>query len=303
MAKYDREFLVPYLQDICAYYLADRKLNQKINYEESRIKHYQEMRYIPKPETPHYEDSSIGCFGLFALFFAFIGLFLLIIPIIGHLKVPFWGYVLGLFALVSGGYVFLLAFSSSKYTESCNEEKRRQYDDDMSNYIRNVRSAEEEREYKLTFIPEIRKEIVQITEERNEARHLLSLAYSANIIPNQYRNIYAAVFLYDWFSTSGANDLDMALNMFVLEEIKSKLDRIIEHQAEIILNQRIMISNQGRMIDNQHQSMEMQREHRRMMQKKLDRIQATEEERLRYEKMVESNTAATAYFAWANYLK
>lgn len=303
MARYNREFLVPYLQDICSLYFAEMKLDQKIRNEESRINEYKMVRHTPKPESPHYEDSSIGCVGVFALFYAVCGAIILIIPIIVHQKLPFWAYALGVFALVSGGYVFLSAYSSSKYIESCNDEKRRQYESDMSVYIRNVRAAEAEREHKLTYIPQIREAIVQITKERNKARELLSLAYSANVIPKQYRNIYAAFYLYDWFSTSGADDLDSALNMFVLEEIKAKLDRIIEQQAEMILNQRMMLANQEKALANQEESMDMQRRHYDSMEKKLDKLQATEDEKLRYEKMTESNTAATAYFAWANYLK
>ena len=87
----------------------------------------------------------------------------------------------------------------------------------------------------------------------------------------------------------------MALNMFVLEEIKEKLDRIIANQKEIILNQYLQLAEQRR-------SLELQEEHTSMMESKLNQINASNEERNTYLAMIESNTATTAYFATANYL-
>lgn len=104
------------------------------------------------------------------------------------------------------------------------------------------------------------------------------------------------VYLYDWFGTSGADDLDHALSMFVLEEIKARLDRIIEQQSEMILNQQLMIANQQK-------TQELQIAHAKMMRNKVQQLQATEEERLRYDRMIEANTRGMAYFAVADYLR
>ena len=122
------------------------------------------------------------------------------------------------------------------------------------------------------------------------------MVYNANIIPAQYRNIYAAVYLYDWFSTSGADDMDHALSMFVLEEIQSKLDRIIANQEEMIINQEILIANQRK-------SIEEQRAHNSIVQSKIATLQATQDEQLRYIQMTEAETAACAYFAAADYIR
>ena len=93
-----------------------------------------------------------------------------------------------------------------------------------------------------------------------------------------------------------ADDLDHALSMFVLEEIKAKLDRIIENQKEIIFNQYQIASNQQKF-------MEQQQRHSAMMHAKLDQIQANNEERNAYLHMIESNTATTAFFATADYIR
>lgn len=49
MIEYDREFLVPYLQDICAYHLAERKLDIKIAKLEQNLRKCQIGEYNPKP--------------------------------------------------------------------------------------------------------------------------------------------------------------------------------------------------------------------------------------------------------------
>lgn len=41
--------------------------------------------------------------------------------------------------------------------------------------------------------------------------------------------------------------------MFVLEQIKDKLDTIIENQSEMLLNQRVMMANQQKLLSQQKQ--------------------------------------------------
>ncbi|MBO5954084.1 MAG: hypothetical protein J6Q53_08240 [Oscillospiraceae bacterium] len=133
-------------------------------------------------------------------------------------------------------------------------------------------------------------------EERKKIDALLEKAYSANVIPNKYRDMYATVYLYDWFSTSMATDMDMALNMFVLEEIKDRLDTIIKMLNKSLLNQRIIIENQEKSIKQQEQW------HKQMCDK-LDKMQVTAEENTRYLAMIEANTATVSYFAYADYIR
>ena len=64
----------------------------------------------------------------------------------------------------------------------------------------------------------------------------------------------------------------------------------------MILNQRIMIANQNK-------SIEQQERHNQVLRSKLDRIQASNEERNMYLGMIEANTRADAFFSAATYLK
>lgn len=64
----------------------------------------------------------------------------------------------------------------------------------------------------------------------------LQNAYSANIIPLQFRNIQGVYYLYDYLSTSNES-LTSALMQANLEAIKQKLDKLIALQGEMIIRQ------------------------------------------------------------------
>lgn len=73
-----------------------------------------------------------------------------------------------------------------------------------------------------------------INNEIDKIEALLLDAYSINIIPSKFRNIYAAYFLYDFISTSTAS-LNEALLHCDLDTIQEKLDTVIQQQEEIIM--------------------------------------------------------------------
>lgn len=77
----------------------------------------------------------------------------------------------------------------------------------------------------------------------------LDSAYSANIIPLQFRNIQGIYYLYDYISTSNQS-LSEALMQCNLEAIKQKLDSVIELQGKAIIQQ--AQANAAIMEQNQH---------------------------------------------------
>lgn len=157
-------------------------------------------------------------------------------------------------------------------------------------------SIAEENEKLKQYIPAYEEELAYYKQERRRVKRLLNQVYDVNIIPGRYRDSYVAMYLYDWFGTSQADDLDMALNTLVLEEIKERLDTLISYQSQSILNQRMILANQQRAYNEQQR-------HNSLMRAEANRIAASNEERNIYLSMIESNTAATAYFAAAEYLK
>ena len=291
MAKYNREFLVPYLQNVCALHLADKKIDNQLfplmNRESRLISgvHPIDCPTKPKRYKSIEEDFSRGC----ALLGIGLGLFFILISLrdISFLTILGWFFVF-CGAICAVGTLIMYLKSRKDYLKEMRWYKERlQKNEEAQRYNARVRERE---------LPQVQSAIKKWSRESGRVTSLLKEAYSVNIIPSRYRNIYAAVYLYDWFSTSQADDLDMALNMFVLEEIKEKLDRIIENQMDIILNQRLMLANQQR-------SLEQQQRHSNMMRAKLNQIAASNEERNTYLRMIESNTAATAYFAAADYIR
>lgn len=290
MAKYNREFLVPYLQNICALHLADKKIDNQVFPLIRREKRLQSgVRPVDCPVKPtRYESMEEGLSWAGTIFAIGAGLLFRLIgkgdvnflTLLGHFFC-FCGMIFGVCALVM-------------YMKSKKEHQKA-----LIRYKERLQEYEEAQQYNAEIrkkeLPRVQAAIKKWSWESGRVTCLLQDAYNVNIIPSRYRNIYAAVYLYDWFSTSQADDLDMALSMFVLEEIKEKLDTIIANQSEIILNQCMMLANQQKSLDQQQR-------HSAMMRSKLNQIAASNEERNIYLSMIESNTAATAYFAAADYI-
>ena len=292
MAKYNRDFLVPYLQDICALHLTDRKLQARRYELEERIGELEAKKYYYNPTPP--KRRPVITFGVIILLL--LGGFILLVGI-GNLFIAIEQEITSMIIcsfLIDAMGIGLIWFGYGVIDDHKEENKRIQKE--YESKVQSDKREKEKYEQGLKRVPGLRTELQRCITEDRKVKMLLEKLYSANVIPRQYREVYAAVYLYDWFSTSGADDIEMALNMFVLEEIKARLDRIIENQSNIILNQRIMIANQQR-------AQEQQDRHNRMMHDKLNQLQVSSEERNRYLCMIENNTAVTAFFAQASYIR
>ena len=182
-------------------------------------------------------------------------------------------------------------------SEYMSEKEKYEQDRDQYEIVENQRQkVKAENQRWKDLVPVVTEERNAWRRELSRVEKLLQQAYVVNIIPRYYRGLYPAVYLYDWFRYSQEDDIAMALNMFVLEEIKSKLDRIIDNQSEIILNQYIQEANQRRV-------MEQDNDHHQQLMRKLDRISNQNDDRNNYLKMIASTSAADAYFSAANYLR
>lgn len=292
MARYDREFLVPYLEDICALQLSKKKIVGMIASSHKEIKKINDsaLKNVGEPDLEAYKepgDATVGeigtgCFGMVCLISSLITFF------VGIVEPPF---------LVLAAVLFVLGISTTNNFMSA---------EDTANEKIKERNDEKERDHAVKQMAALVVAEPQVNAVKDRIRflegeirridQLLERAYSINILPRWYRDLYSAVYLYDWFSNSRADDLDMALNTLVLEQIKDRLDTIIRNQGEQIINQRIMIANQ-------HKAMEQADCHHAALMARLDRIEATNEDRNMYLSMIEANTAANAYFTAANYLK
>lgn len=301
MAKYSREFLVPYLEDLCALHFAELEVCAKMFEIQREIIKLRHGRELEPPEQP----DKIEAWDFFSVLCAIAGGFLmgaspivLIAALLGQAGTMPIG--MGVFlTMVSFGMGFFIwrlfvapAIEASKY----NDEAQQAYFKEKVLYKETKEKMEREDEELRKRIPALEKKLNFYSDERKKISKVLENAYAANVLPLQYRDIYAAIYLSDYFTNSRADDLDQVLNTYVLKQIKDKLDTIIENQRKSILNQRLMLANQQR-------ALEEQRAHNEYMRKKACQIAASVEEQNQYLRMIECNSEATAYFAAANYLR
>lgn len=139
--------------------------------------------------------------------------------------------------------------------------------------------------YNIKAIDGIKSELARLEE-------ILEKAYSINIIPGAFRkNIYAIYYLYDFIKTSNES-LATALLHFDLNEIKSKLDIIIEQQQEIIIQQATLVAQNQQMINQNRMTLEQ-----------LSRIESNTARAAQYAEIASNNAEACAWVGIANYLK
>lgn len=303
MAKYDRNFLVPYLQDICVLQLLNKKLASEISVLNEDIRKIQAGNPMNKPEKKeNLETLFVTMWGIASLALGLGSIFVYwkwVFPyqkMMKYRNLDFLSRIVGgtellfLWAILFLGVVGFI-YCIGRFWGALNDKKatdrrhKQEYQNDSETY----------RQYELYIakgrmeLPMLQATLQQYKDEKWKVMNLLKEAYQANVIPLQYRDIYASTYLYRYFAYSREDDLSMALNTYVLEQIKQKLDEIIANQQEMLLNQRMILAEQQK-------TNELQRQHTQMMRSKLNQIVASNEERNQYLNMIESNTRVTAYF-------
>lgn len=286
MASYDRKLLVPYLQDICALELAKKQCEDKIallNTKEAEARRALERQPQAKLIEHSYHFS-------FLWSVAQLGLFVFFVSVVMCLFENDYGYLV----FICDVYVVLflvfmyVVFVLVTFWDQCsrNGKSKRAWKRE-----RNALSTELEstRRTQKAEVPGLQREIHVI-------EGLLAKSYGANLIPGRYRELYAAVYLYDWFSTSQADNMDMALNTYVLEQIKSRLDAIIQNQSTQIIQQRRILANQAQMSGMIERNAERMRDSVAQMNESIEKQNV-------YLNMIDSNVAATRYFAEEAYKK
>lgn len=295
MARYNREFLVPYLEDVCALQLSKQRILQLIDSSKKEISKLEKtaLESVGEPELEEYLGQGnlagvgSGCLGALLCGGGVVSLFAAMAS--GTSSGP-EAAILPLGLMIAGIIVCSRSFGA--------EDRENQQIQERNDEVERDHAVKQMAALVLAEpkIDAVKNRISVLEDEIKKVDELLEKQYSINVIPGWYRDLYPAVYLYDWFKNSRADDLDVALNTLVLEQIKDRLDTIIRNQGEMIINQRIMIANQKK-------SMEQAERHQAMLMAKLNRIEASNEERNMYLSMIEANTAANAYFSAANYLK
>ena len=293
MAQYDRRILIPYLQDVCSMELLCAKITREINESTNRIRQYHSVinRKIIDPEVPKYSDfepsEDIG--GTLSVIAWIVAFFL------GGLWLTQWSIILGLIPVGLGVTLclyFMYADKKEKKEIESKYQRKLQYWEET--VVENEKARKEVPKYYTALQQEQKKNKV-LQSRLYDAQALRKNLYDVNIIPKQYRNIYAAYYLYDYFSTCRENDLDKIIQTMLLDEIKKKLDKIIVQNEKIILNQRIQQALQ-------EQNNQIAAEHHRMELDAIVRLEQNQELQLDYQNMIVQNQVVTNFLLAADYL-
>lgn len=219
----------------------DNKLKERIT--ESNISQPQEPHAPQKPAEPFLYESA-GLLG----FVCMIGFS---IAFIGSLYLLFSGAEGGAIWTIFTGLIDIPLVAWYCKERLHNREVMKLYEDQMTRYREEYQRYENQmEEFKknenrynmdITHInSQIEDEVsVLLQDASNEIESIkleLESAYSANIIPMQFRNIEGVYYLYDYLSSSNQT-LSEALMQANLEAIKLKIDQMIQVQSLMVIEQ------------------------------------------------------------------
>ena len=292
MAQYNHEVLINYLRDVYSMELLVRKIQENIYSTRKDIQH--EQAIVAKAEsTPIPTENELSPKKDISpyLIAGFITLFISL----GFFTLPTVGALLGLLGISVSIAIFFWAGSvSSDNTESQEIERRiikESFQNDIEEYENLLALANSYR----AILPSQINDYNTTFSHLQEAKEKLQQVYSVNIIPNKYRTIYVAYYLYDYISSGRETDVDRVLQTMLLEQIIAKLDKIIAQQEEIILNQRMQLAKQDYLIAQSKQ------QHTEQM-KILYGLEKNQQIQNDYLAMTEANTRITNYFVTADYI-
>ena len=292
MAQYNHDVLINYLRDVYSMELLVRKIQENIYSTRKDIQH--EQAIVAKAEsTPIPTENELSPKKDISpyLIAGFITLFISL----GFFTLPTVGALLGLLGISVSIAIFFWAGSvSSDNTESQEIERRiikESFQNDIEEYENLLALANSYR----AILPSQINDYNTTVSHLQEAKEKLQQVYSVNIIPNKYRTIYVAYYLYDYISSCRETDVDRVLQTMLLEQIIAKLDKIIAQQEEIILNQRMQLAKQDYLIAQSKQ------QHTEQM-KILYGLEKNQQIQNDYLAMTEANTRITNYFVTADYI-
>lgn len=287
MVGVNRDFLMPYLQNICSLHLARRKIEEKIRkinhliFEAENgitIERPQRKEYVPEKNSAYYALNAAGC-----AVAAFCVMFLALNILGGtRIAVP-WA--------ASGVAVGLLLMVLQQMVVSHRRRINNRMDEDYTlaceQYCQAVAEAKERTSQTLATL---RLQMQGLEREDRQADKLLQMAYAVDLIPMAYRNIYYAVHLYEWICTSHSGDLNQAIRSFDPKTGKVKLEYTITNQTDAILVHTKAVSNQ-------YKTLVMQERLGAIHRAKVAQMVCNAQERAMYSNIVDVNVAAGAFFA------
>lgn len=140
------------------------------------------------------------------------------------------------------------------------------------------------------IIGDFTSRLTEMRAEFDNLNELIRNAYAADIVPMPFRNIYAAYFLTEYMETSNES-FSSALLHCDLNEIKAKLDKIIQQQQEIIIRQAISAAQNRELLKQNAQKLE-----------RLAGMEQNARQAAQYAEIAAANAESCAFIAQANYI-
>ena len=295
MANYNHEILVNYLRDVYSMELLVRKIEDDVHSTEEDVEYLQTL--IEKADsTPVPQKGTISppkdIFPSLAKGCVTLGI--LICLLLFSPDSGFLGLIAALCLYLSLGFFIYAGFIASNNAKKQKMEKEaveETYQEEKKDYERMMALANEGRPDLPNQIDDYNAAVSHL----QEAKEKLQSVYSANIIPNKYRSVYVAYYLYDYISSSHETDIDRVLQTMLLDQIIAKLDKIIAQQEEIILNQRMQLAKQDALLA------QSKKQHEEQM-KAISNLEENQQMQNDYLAMTEANTRITNYFVTADYI-
>lgn len=295
----DRSALKLYLGDIRALELSKDYLLRKCNNLHSRINSLGKGNKWSLPRKPGYDDFTEAFyedhFIFWVMVIAGVALYLLGLFIDWFASTAIGDFFGGqrwidfsfiCFWIMLAHELFLFLSGAINLLKETKKWKQKIIDVEEHNRQDDIRVANE-----IIEKGRLNQERSQALKEYNQATELLKKAYDLNIIPNQFRNIFAAYYLYDFITTSN-EPFSNALLHFDLDTIKQQLTYVINQNQQIILNQQIQIAQNDQIIKSNRENL-----------KKLSNIEKSSERAVQYASIAANNAEACAWIATAQYIK
>lgn len=295
MANYNHEVLVNYLRDVYSMELLVRKIEDDVHSTGEDVEYMQafikkaDSALVPKrgpisPPKDIFPSLTKGCVTL--------GIFICIV--LFNPDSYFWDFVGALCFYLSLGFFIHAGFIASNNAKKQKMEKEaveETYQEEKKDYEHMLALANDCRSVLPSQIDDYNAAVSQL----QEAKEKLQSVYSVNVIPNKYRSVYVAYYLYDYINSSHETDIDRVLQTMLLDQIIAKLDKIIAQQEEIILNQRMQLAKQDALLA------QSKKQHEEQM-KAISNLEENQQMQNDYLAMTEANTRITSYFVTADYI-
>lgn len=232
---YDKNYLIPYLQNLYSVELLYRRVNHAYEHAARQQRYYQaQLVHDKQPARPHEPK------GNWILMVCLGGVLAL-----GALSMLITMSVWSAVGIVLGGLAAQCFYLARKYLRAQKRYLRRieQFRKETQDYVERKDQRTEHLREEAKWKPLTER----LSKNRQELAGLREQLYAVGLIPGEHHNVYAVSFLYDGVRFGMAEDLEELLQSYSYLDVKKKLDPNMEQQTEFIVKQRAYLAKQERM--------------------------------------------------------